>query len=110
MKDLDFIAGDYLYGDLPTESEYLSQYFNTGLERNFLSYYLLFSDLYLSEGFLRFYHNFSDHTGSSCTQRWVRELLRRCKDLDISLNIASKNFDLSSITKIKTGKLRTVFK
>lgn len=104
MKDLDFIAGNYLYDDIPLDKEYLCFYFETDLERKFLSYCLLFfDDIYLAEKFQRFFHNFVDHTGYSCSDRWVRKLLKKYKELELALSTACKNVDLPEITRIKTG-------
>lgn len=110
MRDLKFIAGNYLYGDVPLEKEYLILYYTSDLERKFLSYCLMFFDVYLAEGFLRFYNNFTDHTGHSCSRRWVRKLLKRYKELELSLFNAYKIADLTEITKIKSGQYYSISK
>ncbi len=103
--DLDFIAGNFLHGDLPIGKEYLQHYFKGEAERSFLSYYYLFSSLYKEgEDFQCFYLNFSDHTGISCTSRWVRKLLTRLKNIENTLTRAESSFDLAHVGQIKSGK------
>jgi hypothetical protein len=105
MMDLDFIAGNFLYGDLPPGKEYLGFYFNKGeAERAFVSYYFSFSELYTKGQFKIFYDNFCDHTGISCTTMWIRKLLSRIKKIEEELERASKEFDLARVGEIKSGK------
>ncbi len=102
--DLDFIAGNYLHGDLPPGKEYLLHYFKGDAEKAFLSYYFLFSRLYTEGQFITFYNNFCDHTGACCSTRWVRKLLVRVSKIEEALNQADKGFDLARVGEIKSGK------
>lgn len=104
MNDLDFIAGEFLHGDLPQDKNYLSHYFDGEVERIFLSYYFLSPHVYTKDPFKKFYDRFCDHTGTMCSTRWVRKLLRRLTDIEIALNQASKGFDLTRVGEIKSGK------
>ena len=103
-SDLDFLAGNFLYGDLPPGKEYLLNYFKTGSEKSFLSYYFLFSHFYKKGQFLEFYNNFCDHTGVCCSTRWVRKLLVRLNKAETALAEADKNFDPVRVGEIKSGK------
>jgi len=102
--DLDFIAGNFIYGDLPPGKEYLEHYFLGEIDRAFLSYYFLFYRLYTEKQFQVFYQNFCDHTGCSCSTRWVRKLLVRIKAVEKALEEANRNIDLTAIGEIKSGK------
>jgi hypothetical protein len=101
--DLDFVAGNFIYGDLPKDKEYLSHYFNTDVERAFLSYFFTFPSLYRDTQFRVFYHSFCDHTGYFYSTRWVRKLLVRLNKIEKALMEAEKNFDLSRVGEIKGG-------
>lgn len=105
MRDLDFIAGNYLYGDLPFEKDYLRHYFTSELERLFVGYHILFGSIYEKEGFLRYYNLFQNHTGYLCSTRWLRVLLRRYKDIEKELEEAYRKTDLDMISRIKIGAL-----
>lgn len=105
MRDLHFAAGNFFFGDIPKEQEFLRQYFTSDLELMFLSYYELFGSVYKQEGFLRFYNIFQDHTGCACSTRWVRKLLKRHKDITQSLEQAYQISDLKMISRIKAGGL-----
>lgn len=102
--DLEFLAGDFLYGDLPQGKEYLGYYFDGDVERAFLSYVSIFPHIYTEDGFKSFYDRFSDHTGRICSTRWIRKLMRRLCDIDKALEEANKSFDLERIGAIKSGK------
>jgi hypothetical protein len=102
--DLDFIAGKFLYGELPAGKEYLLNYFKGEAEKAFLSYYFLFSRLYTEGQFILFYNNYCDHTGVCCSTRWVRKLLVRLSKIEQALETASKAADLVRVGEIKSGK------
>lgn len=104
MDDMYFIAGNFLYGDLPLGREYLQHYFDGEIERAFISYYLTFPNLYQEGDFLPFYHRFCEHTGCSCSTRWVRKLLARFALIEKELKEAEQKFDLSRVGEIKSGK------
>lgn len=102
--DLIFLAGDFLYGDLPPEKDYLRYYFKGAAERAFISYYFLFPSLYQrGKDFLPFYVNFSDHTGICCSDRWIRKLLVRLLKIEETLAKAEKDFDITLVGNIKSG-------
>lgn len=105
MRDLDFAAGNYLYGDLPPDRDYLRHYFTSELERLFVSYHILLGNIYEQEGFLRYYNLFRDHTGCLCSTRWLRKLIRRYKDIEKELEEAYRKPDLAMISRIKIGAL-----
>lgn len=102
--DLDFVAGKFLYGDLPPGKEYLLQYFEGNAQKAFLSYYFLFSRLYTEGQFQTFYMNFCDHTGVCCTTRWIRKLLVRLRKIEEALDQADKSADLNRVGEIKSGR------
>jgi len=101
--DLDFVAGNFLHGDLPPGKEYLLHYFRGEAEKAFLSYYFLFSQLYVEGQFITFYNNFCDHTGICCSTRWVRKLLVRVVKIEAALVVADKSFDPVRVGEIKSG-------
>jgi hypothetical protein len=106
MNDLNFVAGKFLFEDIPLEYEYLKYYFTTPLERVFLSYFILLGNYYCyGASFLRFYDNFQDHTGYLCSTRWVRKLIKRYNFIEKELQEASKKPDLLRVSKIKMGAL-----
>jgi len=102
--ELEFVAGNFIYGDLPPEKDYLKHYFKGRAERVFASYYANFSRLYTDGQFKTFYTNFTDHTGVCCSTRWIRKLLARIKKIETALSEADKNFNLSLVGEIKSGK------
>jgi hypothetical protein len=103
MRDLHFVAGKFLDGELPADKDFLRHYYQTDLEQKFLSYYLLLGENYTTEGFLWFYNNFCDHTGWCCSTRWVRKLLSRYKIITKALAEAYEKTDLDTIACIKSG-------
>lgn len=103
--DMEFIAGNFLYGDLPPEKEYLQYYFKGKAEKAFISYYFLFPSVYVEGCFKPFYINFCDHTGMCCSTRWVRRLLTRVKKIEKELAKAESEFDIELIGDIKSGKV-----
>lgn len=105
MRDLDYAAGNFLFGDLPPDKEFLRHYFTSELETLFLSYHVLLGDLYQKEGFLRYYNLFRDHTGCLCSTRWLRKLLKRYRDIEKALDEASAKPDLPMMSRIKIGAL-----
>jgi hypothetical protein len=105
MRDLHFVAGNFLFGDIPPDKEFLRFYYTSELERLFLSYHLLLGDLYAQEGFLAYYNLFRDHTGCLCSTRWLRKLLRRFRDIEEALAEAYRKPDLPMISRIKVGAL-----
>jgi hypothetical protein len=105
MRDLNFAAGNFLYGDLPPDREYLRHYFTSELETLFLSYHILLGHLYAEEGFISYYNLFRDHTGCICSTRWLRKLLKRYRDIEQQLADAYAKPDLPMISRIKIGAL-----
>jgi hypothetical protein len=103
MLDLVFLSGNYFYNEIPSEKEYMRQYFRTHSGLRFLVYYLAFSDLYRLFGFSYFLRTFVDHTGIACSRRWMQLLIRRYKVLDKTLAEAVKNADFDLINRVKTG-------
>jgi hypothetical protein len=104
LTDFAFIAGDFLFGDLPQGKEYLAHYFKGEVETVFLSYIFMSPHVYTKDPFKQFYGRFCDHTGKMCSTRWIRKLLKRLNDIETTLEHASKNFDLSLVGAIKSGK------
>src|SRR4051812_33056716 len=101
--DMEFIAGNFLYGDVPPGKEYLRHHFQTEMEAAFLSYYLIFYKLRSKKNIQNFYRNFCDHTGICCSVRWVEKLLIRVDKIETALEEASKNFDPTRVGDIKSG-------
>jgi hypothetical protein len=107
MEDMKFIAGNYLYGDLPPGKEYLQHYFGGEVERAFLSYYFTFPHQYKSMPFQKFYQNFCDHSGHCCSTRWVRKLLARFDKIENALKEAQSDITedaLKRVAEIRSGK------
>jgi hypothetical protein len=104
--DMDFLAGNYLHGDLPLNKEYLLHYFKGDVEKIFLSYYFIFPSLYVKGEFINFYISFCDHTGFGCSTRWVRKLLVKVCKIEKALLDAESNFDINRVGEIKSGKAK----
>lgn len=103
-ENMDFIAGNFLYGDLPPGKEYLKYYFKGDVEFAFICYYDLFIRLYTDGQMKIFYENFCDHTGLCCSCRWIMKLLHKIKRIENALKDADKDFNISRVAEIKSGK------
>lgn len=101
--ELEFISGRIFDLTLPKEKEYLWRYFTTEMQRHFVKYYLTY----------RSYTRFVDHTGYSCSNRWVRILKRRLEKLEIAHDAAKEmarhgDFEsgIAALEAIETGRYK----
>lgn len=95
-RDLAFISRRFDTVELPREKAYLYKYFKTKVQEAFLKYVYVFGE----------YSNFSDHTGISCTPRWLKKLHDRLVKLETLHREAKQGFDLETLAKIETGKYK----
>jgi GGDEF domain-containing protein len=94
--DLLFLSGQFLEFDLPPEKKYLAHYFPSGVQRQFLVYYLAFDN----------YEHFTDHTGHYVSRRWLERLRARLKKLEEIRKKAKQDLDLTLLAKIESGTFR----
>lgn len=96
MKELAFIGGLFFDFVLPKEKNFLFRYFRTDIEKAFLRYYYCFGE----------YEFFSDHTGYSCQQRWLKLLKIRHDRLLAVHAEAKKEADFEQLARIESGKYK----
>ena len=94
--ELDFISARYADFELPPEKKYLLKYFETAIERQFLSYYLLFGN----------YRRFTDHTGYVCIRRYLREMRARLEKLEKVHDKARREGDIPLVVQIESGQFK----
>ncbi len=63
MEDLKFVAGKFEEVEIPKSHRFLFKYFTTAIQVSFVKYYWMFNNWY----------NFVDHTGTYCTERYLRK-------------------------------------
>lgn len=95
-SDLDFISRKFSNWELPRDKKYLSKYFTSESQQEFLRYYLLFGN----------FDHFVDHTGYLCTKKWLNELVGRIKEVEAVRNKAKQDFDLEYLAKIENGEYK----
>lgn len=94
--DLSFLARRWETVELPKEKKYLFRYFDTPLQVAFLKYVHVFED----------YSNFVDHTGLSCSTRWLAILYNRLRMLQTLHREARSNMDMTTLAHIESGNYK----
>jgi len=94
--DLDFISGKFFDYTLPKELRYLQKYFKSEVQMQFLRYYILFGHT----------TRFVDHTGHAVSRRWLKKLKVKFISITESHQQAKKDFDLTKVAKIESGKYK----
>lgn len=95
-KDLIFLGRQFETFEIPKDKRYLLKYFDTPPQELFLKYFLSFGN----------FDHFVDHTGVVLQVRWMK-ILKQKLELLLALHAeAKKNFDLSGVAKIESGKYR----
>jgi hypothetical protein len=92
-RDLVLLGGEFLNKLLPKNKQYLYHYFRTDLERQFVTYYLLFKS----------HTHFVSHTGYECTYRWRKKLRRRLKRIEKAHDDAVATGDFEKVAIIQMG-------
>jgi len=72
----------------------MTKYFKTSVRFAFLKYYLLFNKI----------SRFTEHTGFSCTKRYLKRMKRQYSKLLELHSVAKKNFDFENLAFIEMGK------
>jgi hypothetical protein len=67
MNELKFLAGAFFDFEIPKDKKYLFKYFRSPIEKQFIKYYLCFSEI----------DYFVEHTGYFCQKRWLLILKKR---------------------------------
>lgn len=96
QHDLDFLGRKFDSVELPKEKKYLLKYFDTDLQRAFLRYIHVFGS----------YHNFVDHTGLACQERWLIILSHKLHVLESIHKEARANKDMTMLALIESGRYR----
>ena len=96
MNDLNLVSGDFFDLELPKDKRYLYKYFDTDVQMLFLRYYYVFGNC----------HRFAEHTGYSCSRRWLADLKRKYNKLISSYEKAKENADFALLAEIQSGKLK----
>ena len=95
-RDLSFLARQWETVELPKEKKYLLRYFDTPLQTAFLKYVHIFGDC----------SNFVDHTGLSCSARWLAILYNRLRTLQTLHREARANMDMTALAHIESGNYK----
>lgn len=95
-RDLVFLARQWETVELPKEKRYLLRYFETPLQVAFLKYIQVFED----------HCNFVDHTGFTCSDRWLIKLSDKLKKLQKLHRDARSNMDMTALAHIESGNYK----
>jgi hypothetical protein len=95
-EELNFIAGKFLDYVIPKDKKYLSKYYTTEIERQFLLYYLVF----------RSRKRYLEHTGIHVRKRWLEVLESRLLRIEDIHRKARFDFDLEKVAQIESGKFK----
>lgn len=95
-RDLIFLARQWETLELPKEKRYLLKYFETPLQVVFLKYMHVFGD----------HCNFVDHTGFSCSDRWLIKLNCKLQNLQTIHREARSNMDMTTLALIESGNYK----
>jgi hypothetical protein len=104
MKDLELLVPKFLHRRLQPHEEYLRKYFPNDDQERLIIYFLTFP--MPSGEFLPYYHQFIDHTGLHCSERWVYKMLSRLKLLTERLAQAEEERDHETVAAIRSGLWR----
>lgn len=91
--DAEFISGDFFNFNIPKEKRYLLKYFKTEIQRQFVSYVLIFKT----------YDNFVDHTGIFCKKRYMQFLFSQLNRIEEAHSKAKKEMNLEFLSEIESG-------
>jgi hypothetical protein len=94
--DLLFLARQWEIVELPKEKKYLLKYFDTPLQNVFIKYFYVFGN----------YSNFVDHTGFTCSERWLTTLHDRLQKLQKLHREARENMDMTALALIESGNFK----
>lgn len=95
-RDLNFLSRQWEVVELPKEKRYLLRYFDTPLQMVFLKYVHIFGD----------HSNFVDHTGLTCSSRWLVVLYNRLQILQTLHRKARADMDMTALALIESGKYK----
>lgn len=92
--ELEFISGSIFDINLPKEQQYLYKYFTTARQRMFVKYYLTY----------RRYTRFTDHTGYTCSKKWLKKLRKRLLKLEQAHEEAKFSNDSATLASLESGQ------
>ncbi len=96
MRDIVFIAGNFLEAELPREKQYLFRYFRKPVRRKYLCYYHVFgNDVF-----------FAEHTGFRCSIRSRQLMRKKLATLERVHKEAVAAMDFDLLSKIEKGKYK----
>lgn len=96
---MKFISVDFLDQPIPKEINWLCRYFETPVRFAFLKYYIAFESI----------ARFTQHTGFSCTIRYLKRMKKQYKILIKQHELAKKNFDFEKVASIEMGKEKLIY-
>lgn len=92
--DLHLISGNFFEMNVPKSKQYLLKYFKTDIQRQFVSYYLIFGNI----------DRFVEHTGLFCKKKWLKLLVDKFNALESKLKDSKDNLDFTTVALIESGK------
>lgn len=92
---MKFIS-NFLDAPVPSAQHWMTRYFESGLNYEFLRYFLLF----------RCDVHFSEHIGRSCSKRWVKRMRSKFLKLEAAHAKAKAEMDIEKIADIEMGKFK----
>jgi hypothetical protein len=90
---LKFVSVSFLDEPLPQESQWLIKYFQVGIRRAFLNYFMCF----------RSSVRFSEHTGLSCSKRYLKEMKSELLRLEKAHSESKDRLDFEAVADIEMG-------
>lgn len=106
QHDALLLQGKFLDDELPPELRFLSRYFTSETEKQFVFYYLSFNGIIRERGVRPFYLGFVDHTGFYCSEQWMHILVKKARKILDAFEKAKNDMDLGKINFIKDGKYK----
>jgi len=95
-NEFKFIANEILEYIIPKDKSYLSKYFKSDIQREFLIYFLVFGEI----------SKFAQHTGRVVSFRWLCVMRNKLRKIQRAHDVAKANFDLERLTFIENGKYK----
>jgi hypothetical protein len=92
---MKFIS-DFLDAPVPAPQHWMTRYFKSGLNYEFLRYFLLF----------RCDVHFSEHVGKPCSKRWTKRMKSKLLKLESAYLKARSDMDFDLLADIEMGKFK----
>jgi len=94
-RDLKFTS-EFLEDPIPQDQFWMTRYFDTKIRRDFLRYFLTFGSAV----------RFCEHTGFSCSERYVKKMKSELAKLGRKHSEAKKDLDFELVAEIEMGMLK----